>query len=140
MTPQTSTEPNAQLRSAVRGFYLWIASTLILGAAPLAASHLIDRGTTFARIAAVVVGVLGMLPWMWVVFSIIRRGDEFVRRMHLISFAFAFGGSLMLLVALEWLVRADLIYPPDLMFVLLGCLLLWFLSLMATKHYFERAR
>lgn len=113
---------------------------VVLVAAPLIASHLIDRGTTLARISAVVVGVAGMIPWMWVVYSIIRRGDEFVRRMHLIAFAFAFGGALLLLVTLTWLVRAEFIYPPDLMIVLLGCVFLWFVALMATKRYFERTR
>jgi hypothetical protein len=132
-------EPNAQFRSAVRGFYLWIGSMVVAGAAPLVAIQLVDRGTTLARVAAVVLGVGGMLPWMWVVFSIIRRGDEFVRRLHLIAFGFAFGGALVLLVTLGWLVRADFIDPPDLMLVWLGCLVVWFIAIMGAKRYFERA-
>jgi hypothetical protein len=133
-------EPNAQFRRNVRTVYAWIGSMILLIAAPLMALRLIDRGTTLTRAAAVVVGVAGMLPWMWVVFSIIRHGDEFVRRLHLIALGFAFGGALVLLVALNWLVRAEFMYPPDLMIVLFGCFILWFVALMGVKLYFERAR
>jgi hypothetical protein len=77
---------------------------------------------------------------MWVVFSIIRRGDEFVRRMHLLALGFAFAGALVLLVALNWLVRADFMYPPDLMIVLLVCLVMWFVALLGAKRYYERSR
>jgi hypothetical protein len=133
-------EPNAQFRRNVRTVYAWIGSMILLIAAPLMALRLIDRGTTLTRAAAVVVGVAGMLPWMWVVFSIIRHGDEFVRRLHLIALGFAFGGALVLLVALNWLVRAEFMYPPDLMIVLFGCFILWFVAVMGVKLYFERAR
>jgi len=133
-------EPNARFRSAVRGFYAWLGSLVVLGVSPVLARHLVRSGTTFGRVAAVVIGVGGTLPWMWVVLSIIRRGDEFVRRLHLIAFGLAFSGSLVLLVTLGWLVRADFIGQPDLMIVWAGCLLLWFMAIMGAKLYFERAR
>jgi hypothetical protein len=91
-------------------------------------------------VAAVVIGTGGMLPWMWVVFAIIRRGDEYVRRLHLIAFGFAFGGAIVLLVTLGWLVRADFINPPDLTFVWAGCLILWLVALLGAKRYFERTQ
>ena len=133
-------EPNARFRSNVRGFYIWIGSTILLGAAPIVASHLIDQETTPARAAAVMVGVGGILPWMWVMFSVIRKGDEFVRRLHLIALGFAFGGTLVLLVALGWLVRADLMRPPDLIAVWGGCMVIWLVALLAAKFYYERSR
>jgi hypothetical protein len=133
-------EPNHRFRTAVRGFYPWIGSTVLLGAAPLLALYLIDRETTLARAAAVAVGAGGMLPWMWVIYQMIRRGDEFVRRMHLIAFGFAFGATLVLLVALGWLVRADFMDPPDLIVVWAGCMVLWLVALLGAKSYFERAR
>jgi hypothetical protein len=132
--------PNARFRSNVRVVYAWLGSLVVLGIAPLMALRLIDRGTTLTRAAAVILGVGAMLPWMWVVFWIIRRSDEFVRRLHLLAFGFAFGGVLVLLVALNWLVRAEFIYPPDLMIVLFGCLVLWFTALVGVKRYFERSR
>jgi hypothetical protein len=44
-------EPNHRFRSAVRTFYFWIASTVLLGVAPLTALYLIDRETTWARVS-----------------------------------------------------------------------------------------
>jgi hypothetical protein len=129
---------NAQFRKNVRGFYAWIGSMIVMGAAPLVAMNLIGRGTAFGRAAGVAAGVGGMLPWMWVVLSIIRGADEFVRRLHLVALGVAFGGTLVLLVTLAWLAQAELIAPPDLMLVWVGCLLLWFLALMGAKLYFER--
>lgn len=133
-------EPNARFRSAVRGFYAWLGSLVILGAAPLLARHLVWSGTIFGRMAGVVIGVGGTLPWMWVMFSVIRRGDEFVRRLHLIAFGLAFSGALTLLVTLAWLVRADFIERPDLLLVWVGCLVLWLIAILGAKLYFERAR
>jgi hypothetical protein len=91
-------------------------------------------------VAAVAIGVGGMLPWMWLIFVIIRAGDEFLRRLHLIALGLAFGGSMVLLVTLGWLVRADFMDPPDLIVVWAGCLVLWLVALLGTKSYFERAR
>src|SRR5262245_50798348 len=133
-------EPNAQFRSAVRGFYAWLGSMVVLGAAPIAAVRLIDRDTLLARAAAVVVGVGGILPWMWVLFRIIQRGDEFVRRMHLIAVAWASAGALILLCAVGWLVQAGFLREPDLLLLWVLFLLLWFVALLGTKLYFERAR
>jgi hypothetical protein len=133
-------EPNTRFRSAVRVFYFWIASTVLLGAAPLLALHLVNNETTLSRVAAVVVGTGGMLPWMWILVTIVRKGDEFFQRLHLIAVAAAFGGTLVLVVALGWLVRADFIDPPDLIVVWAGGLVIWLIALLVTKYHFERTR
>src|ERR1044071_3643619 len=78
-----------QFRRNVRIFYGWVFSTIALGVSPLVGLWLIEKGTTTSRIAGVVVGVGGMLPWIWVLTIIIRAGDEFVRRMHLFAIAIA---------------------------------------------------
>jgi hypothetical protein len=130
----------AQLRAAVRSFYAWIGSMALLAIAPLVAFRLIDVGTTPARVAAVLIGVGGTLPWMWVAASIIRRGDEFVRRVHLVALAWAFGGAMLLIVALAWLVRAGFMDDPDLFVVWLGLLVAWFAAMAGAKRHFERAR
>ena len=131
--------PNAQLRSAVHTFYAWLGSIVVLGAAPIIAHRLLDRGTAGARIAAVVIGVAGLLPWLAVLFVVVRRGDEFVRRMHLIACSIAFGGALVLVNALDWLVRAHFIEAPDLVLVWFAFLVLWLLALLGTKRHFERS-
>jgi len=133
-------EPNSRYRSAVRSFYAWIGSMIVLGGAPIVALQLVERGTLLARVAAVVLGVSGSLPWLWVVFNIIRRGDEFVRRMHLVAGTFAFAGALVLVSAADWLVRAGFLSHPNLMVLWVGFLLLWLIALLGTQRYFERER
>ena len=131
-------ELNDRFRRNIRIFYGWLGSTVLLGASQVAALLLIQQETTFARAAAVAIGVLGMLPWMAVLIVIIRHGDEYERRMHLIAIAIAAGASVMLLVTLGWLSRAWFIEPPDLMVVWFAFLVLWFVALVGTKRYFER--
>ena len=133
-------EPNARLRSAVRWFYAWIGSLALLAGTSILGGRLIHQPTTSSRIAAAAIGIGGLVPWMVVVFAMIRRGDEYTRRIHLVALGFAFGGTLLLLSALAWLVRAELIEPPDLMIVWLGCLVLWFAAIMGAKRYFERGQ
>jgi hypothetical protein len=131
-------EPNTRLRSAVRGFYLWIGSIVLVGLAPILAMDLIEQETTAARVGGVLLGVGGMLPWMWIVYSIIRRGDEFARQMHLVALGFAFAGTIVLMAALEWLVEAEFIDPPSFKVVVLGSMVLWLISLLGARSYFER--
>jgi hypothetical protein len=127
-----------QFRQNVRTFYAWLGSVVLLGASPLIALRFIERETTLWRAAGVAVGVAGMLPWMWVLITLIRRGDEFQQRMHLVAIAITAGVCLMLLVALDWLQRAWFIPTPDLMLLWPGCMLIWLVALLATKWYYER--
>ena len=135
-----STNINQQFRTNVRVFYAWVGSTILLGVGPVVASRLIDRETTAWRAAGVVVGVGATLPWMALMATIIRRGDEFVRRMHLIAIAIAAAASLLLLVILDWLQRAWFIESVDLVVIWPACLVLWLVALIGTKRYYERER
>ncbi len=133
-------EPNARFRQNVRGFYMWLGSMVILGAAPLIARSLAEQESLGARIAAVVVGGGGSLPWMFLIFVIVRRGDEFFRRMHLIALSIAFFAALLVISTLAWLVKAGFVDDPDL-FIVWGLLLvIWVIALLATKRHFERSR
>lgn len=131
---------NQQFRRNVRVFYAWVGSTILLGLGPIVAVRLIDRETTLWRGVGVMVGVGATLPWMAVVATIIRRGDEFVRRMHLIAIAIAAAASLLLLVTADWLQRARFLESVDLFAVWPACLVLWLIALIGTKRYFERER
>ena len=130
--------PNQQLRAAVRWFYSWIGATLLLGISPIAALRLIELGTPPARVAGVIVGAGSFVPWLWVVAMMIRRGDEFVRRIHLTAIAWAFAGAMVLILALHWLVVAEFIAPPDLMFVWFAMLMFWLAGIVIVKRRFER--
>jgi hypothetical protein len=131
--------PNQQLRAAVRWFYAWIGATVLLGVGPIAALRLIEFDTLPARLAGVIVGAGSLVPWLWVVAAMIRRGDEFVRRIHLTAIAWAFAGAMFLVLALHWLVVAGFIAPPDLLLVWFALLVLWFAAIVIVKRRFERA-
>lgn len=131
-------ELNQQFRRNVRTFYAWIGSMVILGVGPIVAGRLIERGTTNWRVAGVIVGVASAVPWLWTVAVIIRRGDEFVRRMHLIAIAIAAAFGLLLLITVGWLVRAWFIETPDFTLIWLACLVAWLVALVGTKRYFEK--
>ncbi len=133
-------EPNARLREAVRGFYAWLGSVAFAAAAPFLSSALIETNATAGRVGGVALAVLGWVPMMLVVAKIIASGDEFNRRIHTAAIAIAFAGALLVLTALDWLVRARFIDPPELSLVWLAIATLWFRALMATKRHFERLR
>lgn len=131
-------QPNARFRRNVLIFYGYVGALLLMAAGPVVAIRLVEQGTPLARSGAVAVGVGSMLPWLWSVFAAVRRGDEFIRRMHLIAAASAFAGALVVTSAIDWLERAGFIEPPPLMLLWLGFLVLWFVALIGAKRYFER--
>jgi hypothetical protein len=134
-----SLQPSDQrFRRTVRGFYAWLGSLLFAVLAPIAAGMLVDVDTLPTRIAAVVLGSIGWLPMAWVVVSIIRLGDEFHRRLYLVSLSIAFGASLVVLTTLDWAVRAEFISRPPLGVLWLTFALLWLVSLFVCKYQFER--
>ena len=132
-------EANRRLRTAIRNFYFWLGSLFILGLSPIIAGRLIDRGDALSRAGGVLVGIAGSLPWMWAVYLMVRQGDEFARRIHLVAMAAAFVGGLILVSALHWLTEAGFIRPPGFLMVWLALLLLWLVAAIVTKRYFERA-
>src|SRR5688500_16788674 len=134
----TRSEPNARLRRTVRGFYAWLGAVLFAVIAPLLAMRLIETEGITGRIIGVVLGVLLWLPMIAVVTLLIRRGDEFERRLHLIAIAIAFGATQLLINALDWLVRAHFMSPPPLSVLWLAIAVLWFMSIMMTKRYYAR--
>ena len=130
--------PNQLLRSNVRTFYAFIGSVVLLGVGPIVAMKLIEGGGTTARVWAVVIAMLSWIPWIIVVVGMIRRGDEFALRVHLVGLAIAFFGLMTVLAAIDWLARAAFIEPPDYAFVWPVGLLLWFIGIMSANHYYQR--
>lgn len=127
-----------RFRRAVRGFYAWVGSLIFAGLAPIGASILIATGTFSGRTAGVMLGSIGWLPMAWVIAAIIRAGDEFHRRLYLVSLSIAFGASLIALTTFDWAVRAEFIHRPALSVLWMTFALLWLVSLFACKYQFER--
>ena len=133
-----SVEPNARLRRAVRGFYAWIGAFAVAVAAPSVSNALIESNSTAGRVLGVVTGVVGWVPSLLVVAAVIARGDEFQRRIHMTAIALTFAGALLLISALDWLVRAKFIAPPQLSVVWLIVALFWFFAIIGAKRHYER--
>lgn len=127
-----------QFRKAVRGFYAWLGSLVFAALAPFGALILIETETLPGRIAGAVLGSIGWLPMAWIIVAIIRGGDEFNRRLYLVSLSVAFGASLVFLTMIDWAVRAEFIDRPSLSALWVAFSLIWFASLMFFKQRFER--
>jgi hypothetical protein len=129
---------SARYRKNVRTFYAWIGSMVLLGIGPIVGEKLINGGSQTERILGVVIAMLAWVPWIYIVIGMIRHGDEFVLRVHLVALSFAFLGIMIALAALDWLTRADFIEPPPFAFVWAGGLLLWFVGILTANHYYQR--
>jgi hypothetical protein len=99
---------------------------------------LIETETLPGRIAGAVLGSIGWLPMAWIIIAIIRAGDEFNRRLYLVSLSVAFGASLVALTMIDWAVRAEFIHQPSLSALWVAFSVIWFVSLMIFKQRFER--
>jgi len=129
---------NQRFRRAVRGFYAWLGSLNFATLAPIGASLCIETGTLPGRILGVVLGSVGWLPLVWVIVAIIRAGDEFQRRLYLVSLSVAFGASLVTLTMLDWATRAEFIRRPPLSLLWALFAIVWVVCLLIFKQRFER--
>jgi hypothetical protein len=129
---------NKQFRNAVRGFYAWLLSMVLVVLASFTADSLVQGSASASRVAGVLIGTLGWVPIIIVTAQIIRNGDEFVRRIHLVAISIAFAGTLLMITLLDWLTRAHFVAPPRLSILWLMIAILWWLSLAGVKRYFER--
>src|SRR6478735_611294 len=125
---------NVRFRKAVKGFYIWLGSLVFAGVAPLIAMTLVDTGTLTGRVAGVVLGTASWIPMVAVIAGIIRAGDEFQRRIHLVALALAFGSAMLLLTLLDWLVRARFMRLPPLPVLWLSFSALWLIWLIVVKR------
>ena len=130
---------NTQFRRNVRGFYLWIASLVVAAVLPLIGLRLIDTGTLGARIGGAVLASCGWIPMTLVLIAVIRAGDEFQRRLHLVALGFAFAAAMLLISVLAALVRAGFIDYPDLMLLWSAIAGIWVVCLIAVKSHYERS-
>ena len=128
---------NTRFRRAVLGFYAWVGALVFAAAAPLVARYVLEADTLVARLAAVAVGSVGWLPLAAVTALVIRGGDEFHRRIHLVAIAFAFATALVILTMLDWLARARFMAPPSLSVLWLIFAVTWAVWIFAVKYWFE---
>jgi hypothetical protein len=129
---------SGRYRKNVRTFYAWIGSMVLLAIGPIVGEILIDGGSHAERIIGVLLAMLAWVPWIWIVIGMIRHGDEFALRVHLVALSFAFLGVMMVLAALDWLSRAEFIAPPPFAFVWPVGLVFWLAGILTANRYYQR--
>jgi hypothetical protein len=125
-------------RRHVRGFYALLGSLVAAMVLPLAGIRLIDTESSSARVAGVVLASLGWVPMTLVIVAIVRAGDEFQRRLHLVALGFAFAAAMLMISTLGWLVRAGFVEYPDLSLLWTAIAAVWLVCLVLVKRYYER--
>jgi hypothetical protein len=85
----------------------------------------------------VTIGVLGFLPWMWVVASLIRVSDEFSRRIHADALSLAFALTGVFVVAADFLQRARFVDVVPLTAVWIVMVVAWWLSIIFMTRYYR---
>ena len=130
--------PDQRLRKAVKGFYAYVGSVLAAGAGPIVGMRLVHHDSAALRAVGVAVGFGGWIPLLMFTVAMIRASDEFTQRIHYIAASLAFAGGLLLVDALDWLVRAAFIESVSYMATWFGLIVLWILSLVVAKRRVER--
>src|SRR5262245_59764113 len=98
--------PNMRFRQQVRGCYAWLGSLLFAGVGPLLAMQMIHSGTLAGRIGGVVLGTISWIPMVAIIAAVVRAGDEFQQRIHLVALGWSFATAMLLLMLLDGLVLA----------------------------------
>jgi hypothetical protein len=89
------------------------------------------------RAAAVVLGLAGFLPWIWMASRAIVAQDEFTRRIHFIALAWAFAATGVFILGADLMVRARFMDYLSLMTIWLFMIVAWWVSLMLTARYYR---
>jgi hypothetical protein len=129
---------SGRYRKNIRTIYAWLGSMVLLAIGPVVGEALIDGGSHNERIIGVTLAMLAWVPWIWIVIGMIRNGDEFSLRVHLVGLSFAFLGIMLVLAALDWLTRAEFINAPPFAFVWPVGLVLWLGGILTANHYYQR--
>jgi hypothetical protein len=128
---------NSRFRRQVRGFYLWLGAIVLAAIGPYVANLLIHSDSAVVRVAGLVVGLAWWLPYFFVTVSVIKHGDEFTQRIHLVAASLAFAEALFVISAAGWLSSAHVMAPPEYEVVWVVCAALWVVTLVVVKRRYE---
>jgi hypothetical protein len=90
------------------------------------------------RATAVIVSVLGFIPWPLATVKLMRMHDEFTRRIQLIAVSIAFAATGLFIFVADVLRRAGFIDYISLMTVFLVMMGTWWVAIMGTEWYYRR--
>lgn len=128
----------SNLRSAVITVYGLLAATALAALSPLIAERFAFSYSAPMRALGVAIAVLSWVPVVVIVGWMIKRSDEFERRMHLLALGLAFAAAVVMLELVEWLSVARFIEMPPMRVLILAMLLQWLLCMLIAKRYYQR--
>lgn len=132
--------PDDRLKLAVKSFYAYIGAVAFAAVGPIGAASIVDNSDASWRIAGVILGVAAWIPLIVLIAWIIRAGDEFIRRIHLVTLSISFAIGLIIISLIDWLQRADFVRDVPLAVVWVTIAGVWVVTLFSVKHYYERPR
>jgi hypothetical protein len=134
MTQREKPDPSLRILGLLFG------TILLWGATSALAARILHRhpASVTLRAAAVILGVLGFVPWPLATAHLIRMHDEFSRRVHLIALSIAFASTGLFIFTADLLQRAGFIDYFSLMTIWLVMLGTWWLSIMVAEWYYRR--
>ncbi len=107
----------SQSDTGIRALALSLGSIALWALTTMAAYRLLRHypNASSIRGLAVVIGLIGYIPWQVIVIWLIRHYDEYTRRLYLIAFSIAFGATGLFIVTCNLLQRAGFIDYVSLM-------------------------
>jgi predicted CDP-diglyceride synthetase/phosphatidate cytidylyltransferase len=133
MSSAEKRDPNRLKLGFIYGaLVLWVFSFLAVRML-----HHYPTNTKF-RLAAVIIGVLGILVWQLVTAKLILLHDEFTRQIYLIAFAIAFAVTALFIWTVGLLQRAGFIDYVSMMTVFMVMSAAWCLAILGAEWYYRR--
>ena len=114
-------------------------AVVVWAATMIAARRILDdeQASRAARIAAVLLAVTGVLPWIWTTSRAILNEDEFTRRVHFVALSWAFAATGLFIYAVDLLTQGHIIDYISYTTIWIFMVIAWWLSILFTSRYYR---
>ena len=132
--PDISKEKDPGVKMIVR-----CTLTAVLWAATLiAANRTLDaEPSRTVRVIAVLGGIAGVLPWIWMASRAMVKQDEFTQRIHFVALAWAFAVTGVFVYATDLATKAHLVDYVSYTTIWSVMVVTWGLSIVITARYYR---
>ena len=96
-----------------------------------------DGHGSLTRALLAVLGIAGVLPWLYVTAKSILAQDEFTQRVHLVALAWAFAATALLSLSADLLQKAGFLHQLSFGTAWAAMIVFWAVSLFATSRYYR---
>ena len=126
--------------SGPRNVALTLSSALVWAAASVVGIRIIRHypANLGTRVGGVALGMLGFITWQLTVFLLVRKYDEFTRRLYLIAAGVAFAVTGFFIISCDLLQRAGFIDSVSLLNIWMVMMGTWAVAVAATNWYYCR--